>query len=239
MLLQVISIEGALDAYYSGNYEQAYSIVFSIEDTTGFYQDEITEYRAFYSMHTGRYKKADSLYQLVLNSEYDSIRYKAYLNYAELQHLTFNFDKRLRYLQKAFQLKPTPQLIRIIARHYFQIEADYEKAQQWIDRHPTPQTDKDQAGFDLLRAEFAESKRQYTQAIAYYQQAKISAQKAGLFNYELFSAQGLYRASQLKYVETEERVKYWLEKIILALVIYFYVKYKTNERTRNRLGEAN
>lgn len=230
LIIQVISIQGALDVYNGGDKEQAFQISMSITDTTGFEQDELTELRAFLAMEAQRYELSDSLFNIVIQSPYDSIRRKAYTNYAELHHKRFNFNKRLHCLQKAFDLKPTPQLIRIIARHYFQIEADYDKAQTWIERHHTPQTDKDQAGFDLLQAEFAESKRQYSEAIRYYQQAKTSSHKAGLFNYELFSAKGLYRVERLKANDLHENMKYLFIYAILYLG-YRTFKYYRNERT--------
>lgn len=223
ILIQVFTIDTAVEAYTSGDPESAYSIVFSMDDTTGFYGDELTEYRAFFSMHTGRLEQADSLYQRVLDSKYDSIRHKAYTNYAELQHRLFNFDKRLRYLQKAYDIKPTPQLIRIIARHHFQIRADYEIAREWIGRHYI-ETPKDKAGFHLLQAEYAESIRQYEQAIDYYNKAKISAKEANLFNYELFSAEGVYRSQRLYDLQREEKMINWIVYFILSLGLYYYIK---------------
>jgi tetratricopeptide (TPR) repeat protein len=229
IFLQLLTIDSSIEAYLSGKTDKAYSIVYSIDDTTGFYQDELIEYRAFFSMHTGRFVQADSLFDIVIQSEYDSIRRKAYTNYAESKHLQFQFSKRLEYLKKAYEIEPTNQLIRIIARHYFQIEANYIEAQKWIDMHPIT----DEAGYYILRGEFSESKRRFKQAMEHYEKAQNLAQEAGIFNYELFASKGKYRAERLVRANRTERVKYWLEKVILIVIVYFFIKYKTRERTND------
>ena len=226
LLFFLITVENAIQAYNAGEFELAHSIALSIavDSTDSFEMDEIRELRAYTATKVRKYEYADSLFQVVIHSEYDEIRYKAYVNYADLHYHQFRFEKRIEYLQKAYNIKPTQRVIRIIARHHFQIRADYQTAQLWIDRHPEPTALTDKAGFDLLCAEFAESQRRYDQAIEYYQKAKISAYEANLFHFEMFAAQGEYRSERLLSEEKEKKMINSITWIILGVIGYFYLK---------------
>lgn len=229
ILFLQLTIDSAIEAYHNTDYEQAYNIAFSIPvDSTSFHRDEVLELRAYTSMKVREFEQADSLFQIVLKSEFESIRFKALMNYAELQHLQFHFGRRIHYLKKAYEIKHTNQLTRIIARHYFQIEADYEQAESWLSKHTTPETDKDSSGYFSTLAQLAESKRQYQQAIDYYSMAKKTAQQANLFSYELFASEGLYRSEKLSKEQTEEKVINSISLIILSLLILWYANRKRN-----------
>ncbi len=217
---------------HQANYERAYKIAFEIpiDSTDSFQRDEVLELRAFMSMKLRKFDQADSLFQKVFQTPHKNIRAKAYTNYAELQHLQFNFDKRLEYLQRSYHLRPTNQLIRIIARHYFQVEADFEIAQIWIDKHPVVIDPKEQAGFNLLMAEFNESKRKYKLAIRYYRMAKINAQEANLFNYELFAAIGKYRTINLSNEKKERNMINTISWLILGILSFAWWYSRKNNK---------
>lgn len=227
-LILQFTISDVLDAYHSRDYDEAYRMAVAVPDTIGFHQDELTELRAMTAMSSGKYLKADSLFQIAIQSEYDSIRRKALTNYAELKHRTFDFDARIRLLKKAYEIEPTNQLKRIIARHYFQVSADYRKAEKWIDKHP----DKEEAGYMLLLAEFSESQRRYDESLEYYRQAQKLSSEAGMFNYELFASEGIYRSKKLVEIKKSENFKFWLEKLILFIVVYGIVKYNLYKHDR-------
>jgi len=228
LLLLQLTINDAIEAYNQGQYERAQNIAFQIElDTTDSFQYyEVLELRAYTSTSVREFDKADSLFQLVFEASYKSILAKAYVDYAELQHLQFNFDRRLTYLKKAYELEQRAQTVRIIARHYFQVEADFEKAQEWIDKHPVVMDPKEQAGFNLLLAEFNESKRKYELAIRYYSMAKINAQQANLFSYELFASKGLYRSNRILEAQKQENMINLISWLILSLIGYYIYKHK-------------
>jgi tetratricopeptide (TPR) repeat protein len=232
LLLIQLTITDAINAHHAGDRNEAYRIAFSIStDTTDFYRDEIIELRAMTAMHTRKFEKADSLFQIAMSSEFDSIRRKAYTNYAELQHMQMNFPARLMYLQKSYNIEPSQQLTRIIARHHFNIRADFETAETWIARHGAPEALKDSAGYELMVAEYNEALRRYSAASEHYRNAKAISKEAGLFDYQLFAGIGGYRTQKLAENDFKEKVKSLLEKLIFVIAIYFYVRYKTHERT--------
>jgi tetratricopeptide (TPR) repeat protein len=227
IILQIALVDSSISSYENANYQQAYRIAHSIstDSLSDFERYEVLELRAYTATSTGRYEQADSLFQIVFETEHESILSKAYANYAELMHVTFRFEKRLTYMLKAYEINPKTQYGRIIARHYFQIEADYKKAQEWIDKLPTTyDRGKDQAGYYSLRAEFAESKRQYEQAIDYYRTAKIEAKQTNLFSYELFASEGVYRTKRLFSKEKDENMQNIIVWVILSIVGYYYIK---------------
>lgn len=236
LVLQVFSqIDSSIAASRNGQNETAYRIAHSVplDSLKGFDYYEVLELRGLMSLRTQRFKKAKKIYNEVIQCNYDTILYKAYINLADVYYYTFDFEKRIEYLQKAHQkavvLEKTydkdyrSKVIRNIARHHFQIRADYETAQIWIDRHPTDVEIEDQAGFAILQAEFFESKRQYSQAIDYYTKAKISAQKANLFSYELFAAEGVYRAQSILDQEKDQKFDYI--QLIALLIATMYMLY--------------
>lgn len=230
ILLQLFpgQIDAAVQAYNNGQDQKAYNIAFSIPlDSVGddFEYYEVLELRGLMSKRLRKFEQAKQIYNEVIQCEFDSILYKAYINFADVHYYTFDFNKRIGYLQKAYHLKPTPKVIRNIARHHFQIRADYETAQVWIDRHPTDVGIEDRAGFALLQAEFNESKRQYSQAIDYYSEAKIRAKEANLFNYELFAAEGVHRVQSLLDRERQYIFDYIGISLILLLIMIIVYKY--------------
>lgn len=235
LLLQLFSaqIDSAVEAYYNADDSKAYQIAYSIpldsiQDEFEYY--EVLELRGLLSKRLRKFDEAKEIYAEVIQCEYPTILYKAYINYADVHYLTFDFHKRLEYLRKAYEVDPTGKVIRNIARHHIQVTADYEKAQEWIDKHP----ESDEAGYYLLLAEFTEAKRRYDESIDYYNRARIEAEEAGMFNYELFAREGIYRASHLIQQYRYERFEYWLEKIILGVLVYFYVRYKTKTLSHDK-----
>lgn len=226
LLLLQLTIDSAIEAYNKTDYERAYNIAFQIEldSTNSFHYYEVLELRAYTSTSVRKFKQADSLFNLVFETDHKSILAKAYVDYAELQHLQFNFDKRISSLERAYELEPRNQTIRIITEHYFLIEADYELAEKCLNRHTSPETAKDSSGYYATLAQLAESKRQYKQAIEYYSKSKISAQKANLFSYELFAAEGLHRSKRLLDTEEEEKMINYIVWLILSVGIYYYIK---------------
>lgn len=227
ILLLVLQITAAIDAYHQTDYQQAYHIAreVQIDDLDGFGRCEVLELQAYTATAVREFVEADSLFQIVFQCEYDSILRKAYTNYADLQYRQFNFDQRLEYLQKAYDIEPTAQLIRIIARHHIEIRADYETAEIWMGRHES-QTGKDRAGFDLLMAEFNESRRQYDRAIEYYSRAMQEARQANLFDYELFAAEGLYRSQRLHDAGQQDNVVKMIVWFIIGTGMYYIFKRK-------------
>lgn len=228
LILIQITVSDVLSAYNAGEFGTAYQLSVQVPDTVGFYQDEIIELRAMTAMGAEKFEVADSLFRIAIHSEYDSIRRKALTNYAELKHRTFNFDRRIELLKKAYAIEPTDQLKRIIARHHFQINADYESAEKWISKHP----DIDHPGYKLLLAEYTESQRQFEKSLELYMQAKKLSNEAGLFNYELFASKGSYRVERLIELNKHDNFKFWLEKVILCLVVYGIVKYNLYRHDR-------
>lgn len=227
IILQIFSaqIDSAITLHHQTDYERAYHLAFSlpVEQTQGLEYYEIQELKAYLSTKLRKYNQADSLFQIAFQTTNTDLLSKAYGNYAELQHMKFNFDKRILYLQMAYDLDPTNQLIRIIAKHHFQIEADYELAESWLDRHTIPKDAKDSSGYFSTLAQLAEAKRQYDQAIQCYTKAKISAQEANLFSYELFASEGLHRSENLQEIKEMEKMKSWLYYVIFIIVFYLFL----------------
>jgi tetratricopeptide (TPR) repeat protein len=241
ILIQLFSaqIDSALQEYNASNIESSYDIVFSIpiDSTEGFEYYEILELRGLVSKRMMKLNQAQDIYREVIQCEYESILHKAYINYADVHYYMMNFERRIYYLQKAYNLEPTNKVIRNIARHHFQIRGDYESAKIWIDRHPV----NNEMGYNLLLAEFNESKRRYKDSYDYYRKAKVQAKSAGLFNYEHFASVGQYRTERLISTEKEESFQYWLEKLIILLIVYIMVKKipRNNERINQYTGEVN
>lgn len=242
ILLQIFSaqIDSSLERYHAGDIDSAYEIVFSlpIDSTDGFEYYEILELRGLLSKRKMMFEQAQKIYREVIQCEYDSILHKAYINYADVHYYMMNFDRRIYYLQKAYDLEPTDKVLRNIARHHFQVNGDFDTAQEWIERHP----ESDDMGYNLLLAEFLESKRRFKESSEYYRKARIQASKAGVFNYEHFASVGEYRTQKLFNANLRDgRFQYWFEKLIILLVVYIMVKHipRKNERDHKYSSEVN
>jgi hypothetical protein len=228
-----VQIDSARSYYDQARYTEAYNQAFSIdiESLREFKYCEVLEMRGYYSLRTYRLDQSTDIYNRLFNRcDHKNILYNAYLNYADLNYYKQNFKRRKVYLEYACRLDATPKVIRIIARHYFQVEADFETAQIWIDKHPVVIDPKEQAGFNLLMAEFNESKRKYELAIRYYNMAKINAQEANLFNYELFAAIGKYRTINLSNEKKERNMINTISWLILGILSFAWWYSRKNNK---------
>lgn len=234
IILQVFTaqIDSTISAYRSTDYQKAYNTAFSIpvDSLSEFYRDEVIELRAYTSVGVQKFNQADSLFHVVFDTKYPSIRAKAYFNYAELKYRQFEFDERLVYLLKAYEIQKKQQYIRVIAEHYFEIEGNYEESEKWIERHGVPETSQDVAGLFLLRGKILEQQRMYEEAMRQYVRARTEASITGMFDYELFAAKGESRMNHLIVKYNRMRTEYLTFGLLVVVLLIIVTRSLSNVR---------
>jgi hypothetical protein len=218
--------------YKLTNYKKAYDIAYSCIDEDDIKQDalyyDVISLKALVAKNVSKFEKADSLYKLSISITPDSlskILYRSHLNYAELQRLQMNYDNRKHHLLKALSYSEgweRNKVIRVLARHYFNVLLEFDNAQKILSQHDPYEelTDEGKAGYLLVQAQYAEALKKYKDAKRYYAKAQKVARKAGFISFQLTAVDGAMKSEMLlKEQEKNDRRFMYINVGILVIIL--------------------
>lgn len=189
--------------YKHERYNRAYQIAERIEADQGKLKWDTLSLKALLSKNTGKYSQADSLFNKVISdAEYRDVLFEAYLNYGEYHRVMMDYKSREYNLLQALSYAEGWQrnkVIRVLTRHYFNIELDFDKARRMIASHDDYESldTEGKAGYRLLQAQMAEAEQSYEEAAEYYRKANRVAQMAGFVQFQHDAADGVMRSNIL------------------------------------------
>lgn len=223
--------------YKIGSYDRADQLAWKIPEDSirhRFLYFDVLSLRALTSKTLGRFTLADSLYSRLfaeIPSGYYPIKYRSYLNRAELRRLQVDYEGREADLLRALTYADSAEadkVRRVLARHYFKVELRFSKAESILSGH-TPYrmlTGEDKAGYELVRAELAEAQQRWRQARAFYRRAYHTAQQARFPGFARDAADGQMRTKRLQAITRRQAWGNTVKiAVLVTLVIIITYKY--------------
>lgn len=205
----------------------------------------ILSFKGLTSKCVNKFDKAISFYQQSIQEipdKYPSILYRVHLNYAELLRLQMDYQKREIHLLKALAYADGEEYnktIRVLARHYFNIELDFESAEQMLESHEEFEylSTESKAGYRLVQAQLLEAKKSYGKAKEYYEKANRIARQAKFVSFQYDAVDGAMRTASLLDREQQRDWQWYLfNGLFIAIIVLvggwnWYLKRQTPNRS--------
>lgn len=228
--------------YKIGAYKRAYTLAGAVPlDSIGhrFLYFDMLSLRALTAKNVGRLSEADSTYERLFREiprGYRPIKYRSYLNRAELKRLMMQPDLREQYLLMALAYAgpdEADKVRRVLARHYMNVTLNFGAATMMLKVH-TPYDSlegEERAGYELLVAEVAEKQANYERAKLYYSRAVRTAAQAAFVAIAGQASDGYMRANHLQQQANRQRMYNSLKIMLLIVIILLVLKAMRYEAT--------